>query len=513
MVLMQLESVIPVAGGSKHSSLRRLLILSVLFIAAFGIRLYHINEPPLGFHATRQYRSLIIARGYYFERVRSIPEWKKEVAYSSQQKQRILEPPILEFLVSVGYRLLGGERFWLSKFLSSLFWLIGGGFLYLIGKRIADADTAMFGTAFYLLLPFAVVASRSFQPDPLMVMLMLVSIFAIVCYYDSPSNSRLAIAATVSALAFVVKPGSVFAVLGAFMAAAISIRGIRRAVINWSSLAFITVLLLPTMMIYIYNTATGRFPIGEAEKTLLPQLWLSPFFWRNWITNIGLTLGFIPFIGGILGILFFREGVPRSLVMGLWTGYVCFALVLSYNLATHDYYQLQFIPIVGLCIGPLLSLIMSKVEQIRPQLHWRIAIWSVLLLALILSMAEARSRLVNTDAEHKVRTQREIGELVKHSRTTVFLSSDYGVPLQYEGLLSGSSWPLQWDLEWERLAGVRSLAAQERFKTWYAKESPDYFIVEDLGEFERQPDLKEFLSKFPVVSHSSDYVIFKLKQG
>jgi hypothetical protein len=513
MVVMQLESVIPVAGGIKHSSLRRVLILSVLFTAAFGIRLYHMNDPPLNFHATRQYRSLIIARGYYFDRVRSIPEWKKQVAHSSQQKQRILEPPILEFIVSIGYRLLGGERFWLPKVLSSLFWLIGGSFLYLIGKRVADADTALFGTAFYLFLPFAVVASRSFQPDPLMVTLMLASVFAILCYYDSPSNSRLAVAAAVSALAFVVKPGSVFAVFGAFMAAAISTRGIRRAVINERFLAFIAVMLLPTMIIYIYNTVTGRFPVSEAEKTLLPQLWFSPFFWRNWINNIGLTLGFIPFIGGLLGILCFREGLPRSLVIGLWTGYVCFALVLNYNLATHDYYQLQLIPIVGLSIGPLMALTMSHLEQIRPQLHWRIAAWSALLLALVLSIAVARSSLVNGDAEHKVRIQREIGELVNHSTKTVFLSSDYGVPLEYEGLLSGSSWPLQWDLEWERLAGLKSPTAQERFNTWYAKDSPNYFIVEDLREFERQPDLKQFLSKFPNVSQRNDYLVFKLTEG
>src|SRR5439155_10953898 len=149
-------------------------------------------------------------------------------------------------------------------------------------------------------------------------------------------------------------------------------------------------------------------------------------------------------------------------------------------LATHDYYQLQLIPIVGLSIGPLMALMMSHLEQSRPQLHWRIATWSALLLALVLSIAVARSRLVNADAEHKVRTQREIGELVNHSTKTLFLSNDYGVPLQYQGLLSGSSWPLQWDLEWERLAGVKSQTAQERFNTWFVRNSPNYFIVEDL---------------------------------
>ncbi len=87
------------------------------------------------------------------------------------------------------------------------------------------------------------------------------------------------------------------------------------------------------------------------------------------------------------------------------------------------------------------------------------------------------------------------------------------MPLEYEGLLSGSSWPLQWDLEWERLAGLMSPSAQERFNTRFTKNSPEYFIVEDLREFEQQPDLKEFLSKFPIVSQKNDYLIFKLNGG
>src|SRR5207244_4053187 len=115
-------------------------------------------------------------------------------------------------------------------------------------------------------------------------------------------------------------------------------------------------------------------------------------------------------------------------------------------------------------LGPIVALVMNHLNHTRPQLHWRIAAWSALLLALVLSIAVARPRLVDANADHKVNSRREIGELVNHSTKTIFLSDDYGVPLEYEGLLSGSSWPLQWDLEWERLAGLMSPSAQERFK-------------------------------------------------
>lgn len=489
----------------------RLIILGLLFATALGIRLYRVGDPPFNFHETRQYRSLIIARAYYFDGSASIPEWEKQVARSSGQKQGILEPPILEFLVSLGYHALGGERLWLPPLLSSLFWLIGGGLLYRIGERIADADSALFSVAFYLFLPFAVVASRSFQPDPLMVMLILASVLAILRYHDAPSRSRLGVAAVSSALAFMVKPASVFMIVGAFVALEILRRGVRSATTSRAALVFLATTLLPTLLTYAFGVLSGRFLLGEAKKTLLPQLWMSQFFWRSWLDNIELTVGLISFVIALLGMLLLRDGVPRTLMLGLWIGYVSFGLVFNYNFATHDYYQLQLIPIVGLSLGPMMALIMNQSRQLHSERRWRIATCIVLLLALALSLRTAKSRLWTPDVWQKVRTEREIGDVVKHSTKTIFLSSDYGVPLEYHGLLSGAAWPLSADFEWERLAGVPTLSAEERFKAWFAAASPEYFIVEDLRELERQPDLKRFLSEFPILSENDRYLVLSLR--
>lgn len=488
----------------------RWLILGVLFLAALGIRLYHISDPPLGFHATRQYRSLIIARGFYFDHLASVPEWKKQIAHCSQSKQGILEPPIMELVVAKGYRLLGGERLWLPRLLATIFWLTGGGFLYLVGKRVADGEAALFATAFYLFLPFATVASRSFQPDPLMVMLMLASVWATLRYDDAPSKARLAGAAILSSLAFVVKPGSVFVIMAAFLALAIRRQGIRRTVWSRALGIFVAVTVVPTLLIYGYGIVRGTFLVNEARKTVLPQLWVSSFFWRGWLKQIGSTVGFVCFVGALLGTFGFRRGVPRALMIGLWAGYVAFALALNYNLATHDYYQLQLVPIVGLSLGLIAALVMNHLYQLQPAWYSRLAIWGVWCLALVLSLADARARLADGSVERKVAIQQEIGGHVRHSAKTIFLSEDYGVPLEYNGVLCGASWPLGWDLEWERMAGKPALSAQERFDSWYAKDAPEYFIVENFREFAQQPDLGRFLARFPIVAQSGDYAIFAL---
>jgi Dolichyl-phosphate-mannose-protein mannosyltransferase len=486
------------------------VVLGFLFVAALGIRLYRIGDPPFNFHETRQYRSLIIARAYYFDGAAAVPEWKKQVANASRQKQGILEPPILEFLVSLGYRALGGERLWFPQVLSILFWLIGGGFLYRIGERVAGPESALFGVAFYLFLPFAVVASRSFQPDPLMVMLALASVLAILRDHAAPSRSRLGVAAVSSALAFLVKPGSVFIIVGAFVALAILRRGVRSAITGRATLVFVATTVLPTLVTYAFGVLSGRFLLGEATKTMLPQLWVSRFFWQSWLDNIGLTVGLVPFVMALLGTLLVREGMPRALMIGLWIGYASFGLLFNYNFATHDYYQLQLIPIAGLSIGPIVALAVNQGRQLHPKLRWRIGAGTVFLLALVLSVGIAKSRLASHDVWRKVATEREIGEVVRHSTKTIFLSSDYGVPLEYHGLLSGSAWPLTADFEWERLAGVPTLSADERFKVWFSSASPEYFIVEDLRELERQPDLKRFLSTLPTLSGSDQYIVFGL---
>jgi len=498
-------------GASTLLPVPRWLILCVLFLVALGIRLYHIDDPPLDFHPTRQYRSLIIARALYFDqRPAAIPDWKREIAQCSRANQGILEPPIMESVVAAGYRLVGGERVWLPRLLSTVAWLAAGGFLYLIGRRVGDDDAALFATAFHLLLPFAVVASRSFQPDPSMVMFMLASVWAILRYDAVPSNARLVSAALLSSLAFAVKPGSVFVLVAAFLALAVRRLGLRRAVWRPASGLFLALTLLPTLLIYAYAIHRGTFLVHEAQKTLLPQLWISTFFWRGWLMQIGSTVGFVCFIGGLVGIFAFRSGMPRSLVFALWTGYTAFALTLNYNLATHDYYQLQLVPIVGLSLGPLVAIAMRHVHALQPAWYGRVAIWSTWGLALALSLADARARLAKPFVRRQVAMQEEIGEQVRHSGRTIFLSGDYGVPLEYNGLLCGRSWPLSWDLEWERLAGTPSPSAQERFEQSYAKGPPEYFIVEDRREFAGQPDLVRFLSGFPVLAQTEEYVIFTL---
>jgi hypothetical protein len=248
----------------------------------------------------------------------------------------------------------------------------------------------------------------------------------------------------------------------------------------------------------------------QAQASFLPQLLISPFFWRGWLNNVREVIGFPILIGSLIGVLLAQKGSVRLLLIALWSGYILFCLTFDYHIATHDYYHLQLIPIVALSLGPLAKLVGEQLQS-NTDSYRRIEVVIIFSLALILSLIVARGKLINSGAKESVRNLEEIGKLVHHSASTVFLASDYGLSLEYHGELSGEPWPLKSDLEWERLAGKPKLSAQDRYISWFAKASPDYFIVEDMAEFEEQPDLKAFLTaEYPVIAQDDNYIIFAI---
>jgi len=490
----------------------RWFIVSILFIAAFGIRIYHIAEPPLDFHPTRQYRSAIIARGYFFRLQQSpLPDWERNVATINRNREGILEPPIMEVLASSAYRIAGAEYLWIPRTLSVLFWLGGGWFLYALAKGLDLGDGAIFSTIFYLFNPFGISASRSFQPDSLMVLAFLSAVFAILRYYVQPSKTALSIAALLSACAILIKPLCLFAIFSAFIFANVSTNGLRKTLTGSSLFLFGIVSLLPTSLFYFYGIFVGGFLRGQAEGSFIPSLYLSSAYWLGWLKQINTVVGPIALVAAILGVFLFRGGLPRALILGLWIGYAIFGLLFNYHIHTHDYYQMQLIPILALSIAPLGILLFDAITKIYTRWYWRWAIFGALVFALLCYIGEIRWRLRNVDDTH-VRIAKEIGRVTQHSTKTVFLTFAYGRPLEYYGEISGREWPRAGDLRLEQLMGKRVLTPKGRLDS-LMRSSPTFFIVTDFQEWESQQDLRQYLEgTFPIVTQTRDYIIFNLNK-
>jgi hypothetical protein len=127
-------------------------------------------------------------------------------------------------------------------------------------------------------------------------------------------------------------------------------------------------------------------------------------------------------------------------------------------------------------------------------------------------MLLARARIENPGWEQEVATREAIGAAVQHSTRTIYLAGDYGVPLEYHGILAGRAWPLESDLEFEGLTGRPALSAEQRFEQDFVADRPEYFVIQDFEELDRQPDLLSFLdTRFPVLEETDAYRIYDLR--
>ena len=144
--------------------------LLILLLALGGLlRLLDLTDPPLDFHPTRQLRNSIIARGIYYDLLPEADPSTRALADSIARVPARYEPPVTETLVAVTYLAAGGENIAIPRIYGTIFWLLAGLCLYDLARRITDSPIAgLLSLAYFLILPFAVQASRSFQPDPLM---------------------------------------------------------------------------------------------------------------------------------------------------------------------------------------------------------------------------------------------------------------------------------------------------------------------------------------------------------
>ena len=516
----------------------RLLILGFLFVAALGLRLYRINQPPMEFDPPRQYHGALLARGFY--------EWLLSGNLRPVPPDGIIEPPILELLASCAYLLSGGEHLWIPRLLSALFWMGGGIFLYLIAKKIVSPTAAVFSVAFYLFVPYGVLASRAVMPDPLMIMLLIVSIFTILRYHEQPTTLRLIVTIVASSVAIFVKPGiCLFQVFGPFISLAIYRQGVRRSLINPHLLMFVSLSILPSGLYYLYGTILAGFLRGQVSQKVVPQLLLKASFWEGWLVQVWFIFGFVALAGAFLGVLLLRKGWARALMIGLWGGYFLFGLTFTDNIYTIPYYSLQLIPVVALSLGPVADSVMKRLNRTADSNHLggvglrnygKAIVFALCISALALSAVEQRqtiSEIAQQDRRasiyaHYVATFEEIGKIVNHSRHTLVLfdgpqtlknpDPDYGYALMYHGRLSGRTWPYPVRSVFKQAGGpqvaTQELIPEERLDKYSKKRSPEYFVIsKSWWKREELRDLRAFLTRnFPMITQNDSYVVFDLRK-
>ncbi|MFZ5820332.1 MAG: ArnT family glycosyltransferase [Chloroflexota bacterium] len=526
------------------ASSRFLLPLALLLLFGLGlaIRLYDLTDLPLDFHPTRQLFSAVKARGMYYQSRWDLPNWQRTMAIQQWKSKVTVEPEIMEHLAAFTYRYTG-EKLWLPRLYSALFWLAGGVFLYLLARRLASTGGALLALAFYLFTPYGVYASRSFQPDPLMVTLALAFWWLVVRWAASPYVLRFTfrvprstfeeiapgekkgartswlfaiLAGLVGGLAIYVKLTAAFFVIGGALGAALGrfrTRDLLRDPHVWVMAALGA---LPGLSWALSSGLASNYLGEEVNSRFVPALLASPLFYLGWQNKMTAVVGGLGAALALLGLFFVRERRARAFLAGLWIAYLSFGLYFNYHISTHDYYSLPLIPIVALSLAGMGERFFAWVVDDAPGTGasrgaaWRRGALAVVLIYGLLSVVwSVRNEMKAVDYRPQQAWWEEIGAALGREASVVALSPDYGLQLAYWGWVDAAVWPSSGDAY-----RAQALGGGRDFEAFFEKMAGKkrFFLVADMDDFARQPELRSLLAGYAVYAQGEGYVIYDLQR-
>lgn len=480
------------------------LCLALMFLLAALIRLDEIRAP--GHLLDREYTSAIFARAFYFMSNDQVEEWRREIAVTTMTQQPVLEPPLVEYLVSLIYRVRGQEEIYYSRYLTGAFWLVGGIFMYLITKKLLSTEAALFATLYYLFVPMGVIISRSFQPDSLMMMLFLASLYLLVNYFENGAKNYLLQAAMVTAITLLLRPLVLFAIFFAFLALSLQKKESWRKIIDWPLIIFSGVSLLPAAIYYGYGIIFAGFMRWKVSTSFMPHLLVKRDFWLGWF-QLGINVVGVAFlIAAVIGFFLLRNRTARSLIIGLAISYFIFGVAFTYHIHTHPYYHIQLFPVIAICAATCLDSIVQALRNSSGKL-WPVPIILSVAISLYFAYRTERETLYQTQMEDP-RTAWRIGEIIGHNPHTVFVSRYYGIPLEYYGEFGGAPWPVRIEDPFYREPGAHEQSVQERIDGLGFE--PEYFVITSFDLYQKlHQDLAAYLeSTCSVRFEARDYLIY-----
>ena len=518
-----------------------LLAIMALFALGLGLRVLDLTDPPLDFHATRQLHAAVIARGMYYQMFPMADPALRNQANLLWRTQEIFELPIFERLVALTYLLAGGEHLWFARLYSTLFWLVGGAALFALARRMLAAMStipatqivasldhraetlnaspaqtfiptagALVALAYYLVLPYGVTASRSFQPDPMMVMWILLTAYTIFRWGENPTWKWTVLSGIFGGIAILVKVVAVFPVLAALLAVALASLGLRKTLKDAKVWAMLSLIAFLSAVYYLFTISQQSEGMAAGILPLTVKLLQNPKFYTGWFSLLGGIVSLPLAVLGLMGIVLL-PAKGRALMMGLWVGFGLYGLTFAYPISTHDYYNLPLIPIVALSLAVVGAWMIGKVSQQPP--FWKMIFVVTAIFAIGYPAWLARSALLGSNYRNEILGWQKMGRELPADGLIIALSHDYGNRLQYYAWRQTAYWPTVADIDLQALHGDK--LSDDNFSQYFETkiQGSKYFLITLIGELDAQPMLKSILfDHYSLLHEGNDYILFDLSK-
>ncbi len=490
------------------------LLPLALLLFGLGLRLVDLTDPPFDFHPTRQLRAAIIARGMYYE---ILPDADPVVADKAMQLRTALEtyePEIFERLIALSYLAFGGETLWTARLFAILFWSVGGIFLFDLARRMVSWDGGLVALAYYLFLPLAVQASRSFQPDPLVTLWILVSLWTTYRWTQIRTWPWGVATGIVAGLTLLIKPTAVFFLAPAVTLLVLNIWGLRMVFRRWEVwVAFILTVLIPGSFYIAQMGQSAMNYIGFWTGSFY-NLWLEPAFYVQWLKTLDRLFNLALLVAGLASVALFSTRGQRNAVFGMWLGYGVYGLYFPYQIRTHEYYSLMFVPVVALSLAPLGQRLLKAIRS-QP-LFWRVISAVAVLVGIAYPVWVTYTGLIGVNYAAEAAAWTNMGEQLPQDGQIIALTHDYGYRLGYYGWRHVQVWPTtdEQDMLAQRVSS--NSGSDEEFEQQFMTKTQGmgYFLITRFDELEAQPLLKAYLyDHYPIEATGDGYLLFGLRSS
>lgn len=494
--------------------------LTFILLLALGgfLRLLDLTDEPLDFQPSRQLRNSLVAREIYYSVLPSATAEQRQLAKSFADSVGKYEPPVIESIVAYSYLITGGENIAVARIWLTIFWLAAGVALFDLMKRIVSPWSALIALAFYLVLPFSVQASRSFQPDPLMTSSFVIGIYFLYRWSEeislTPTSLPMGEGQGVRGWKFAILAG-IFLGLATFVkiviaffvgAAAIALvlftlgKNFYKSKQVWAMAA---IMITPALLYYVFLNQGRSTEYFFSWTVALINLIASADFYTKWLAFLGVLFGQTVLFLSVAGALIAPPRM-RWLLIGLWGGYLLYGLTLPFQMYTHSYYHIQLIPIITLGLAIVLNPI---VEFAAKQNTLTRASLTAFIIAIIgFQSYVARSVLAAESFRHEPAYWSAVGEALPPDAKVIALTQDYGYRLMLYGWRKVNLWPLATELSETRNPDKDNAAKFDEITA-----GMDYFLVTAFGQLDKQPELKKILDTYPIAIEGDGYVLYQLK--
>jgi 4-amino-4-deoxy-L-arabinose transferase-like glycosyltransferase len=248
---------------------------------------------------------------------------------------------------------------------------------------MVSVDGAFIALTYYLFAPYGVIASRSFQPDPLLTSLIVFSWWTFYTWYKEPSWKWAVLAGLSAGAAMYVKSTAVFFLLFAFAILVLHKDRIGKLFKDAQVWTILILSGLPVLAYHIY----GVFIVGSLGEQFrgrfFPQMLGEIKYYLQWKNAISVVSGhsLILLLALIGFILYFRKE-KFWFLSGIGIGYILYCIFFTYHITTHYYYHLPAIPLIGILLAGISTLIFKNLNQRTLLIMMRVGLVGLVLIGM-----------------------------------------------------------------------------------------------------------------------------------